>query len=185
MLSRFGFFIIATLAITHATVATAYQVKSTATSSYISVREVSANAFEVMFCKQGASQCIPLGNKKSYSMEELNSLKKSEYIKTGLTGAAAAAVVLTGAWMGAISGGILGLKYFAGMAAINSAVGAGAVGGAAITATGISLMDRVNPRTHYKTAKLVAKMNTTEVDYVSDVGRQANWIHASLCTLRD
>lgn len=180
MINTKNFLLCITLVLIQTTTSFAYEVKSKTSNSYIFVRESEKNAFEVLFCQQGASECITLGGKKTYTMQELNSLKTTEYKKAGLTGAGAAATILTGAWLGAVGGGILGLKYLASSAAINTAIGGGAVVGVVITSTGISLMDKLNPLKHYKTAKMVSKMDSDSVDYVNDIDSQAVWLHSRL-----
>lgn len=99
----------------------------------------------------------------------LTSLKKAELTKTGLTGVSAVAFIVTTAWLGAVGGAIIGLKYFASCAAINIATAGGAIGGASISSTGISLMDKMNPLKHYKTAKMISKMDSAEIAYVNDI----------------
>ncbi len=55
--------------------ASAYIVQEQKTTSNITIREVSKDAFEVLYCKQAAEACIPLGSKPSYSLRELQSVK--------------------------------------------------------------------------------------------------------------
>lgn len=183
MFSKSLLLVLAATLTTQGAFAAPYEIKSKTSSSYILVREAQPNTFEILYCQQGAAKCVALGNKKTYTAEELQSLKTSEYTKAGLTGAGAVATVLAGAWLGAIGGGILGLKYLAGATAINAAAGLGAMSGFAITSTGVSLIDRMNPYKHYKAAKMVSKMGTAETDYVNNVDSQAKWLSSRLNTI--
>ena len=158
----------------------AYEMKSTTSSSYITVFEHSPDAFTIQYCKSGADHCVHLGSKTTYTLKELTNLKKSEQIKGGALAATAVATVLLSAWVGAIGGGIVGLKYLATTSAINTATSVGAASGAIISTSGISVMDKLNPVKRFQTAKTIAKMNSDEVDYHNDVDAQAMWLNVQL-----
>lgn len=162
----------------------ASEIREKASSSYIFVKEVRPDVFQILYCQQGASACMSLGSKTTYTMQELNSLSDTEYVKAGIFGAGAAAAVIAGAWLGMLGGGVIGFKYLSGAAAITSSVVTGGSAGMALTAKGITLVDQINPLKHYQTAKLVSKMGTSEVDYVNDIDSQALWLHSRLKTIR-
>lgn len=52
-----------TLIFTYTSVGYSYEVKSKTSTSYILVREAHANFFEILYCQQGAVECVHLGKK--------------------------------------------------------------------------------------------------------------------------
>lgn len=172
--------------INFSTRAQAYQVKSIENNDYILVQNSpETNLYEIMYCKQIFEECIHLGNKKAYSLDELSKLKKSEYINTAVTGVSAAAIIVVAAFIGGVAGGIWGMTSAVEAATINTAAGVGSITGVSISATGISFMDSINPIKHYQNAKMLSKITASKVkiDYTVDVFAQAMWLDSILTTL--
>lgn len=162
----------------------AYEIKSLKSSSYITIHETTENNYAIQYCKNDENHCLYLGPKSSYTFEELTHLKKTEQIKGSALAVSSIAVISFSAWIGSIGGGLIGLKYFYTAASINAAIGTGATTGAVISASGISLMDRVNPLKRFQTAKTISKINSTEIDYKANVDGYAMWLNSQLYKIK-
>lgn len=161
-----------------------YEIKSKANSSYITIHETTEGNYSLQYCKLDADHCIYLGPKSAYSFEELTHLKKSEQIKGTALAVTSIAIISFGAWIGSIGGGLLGMKYYYTASGINAVIGIGKTTGAIISATGVSLMDRVNPLKRFQTAKTISKINSDEVDYKANVDSYAMWLNSQLFKIK-
>lgn len=162
----------------------AYEVKSLKSSSYITIHETTEGNYSIQYCKPDADHCIYLGPKSSYTFEELTHLKRSEQLKGSALAVTSIAIISFSAWIGSIGGGLVGLKYFYTAASINAAIGSGATTGAIISASGISLMDRVNPFKRFQTAKTISKIDSKEIDYKANVDSYAMWLNSQLYKIK-
>ncbi len=162
----------------------AYEIKSKKNISYITIHETTEGNYSIQYCKIDADHCIYLGPKSAYSFEELTHLKKSEQIKGAALAVTSIAIISFSAWIGSIGGGILGLKYYYTASGINTVVGIGKATGAVISASGISLMDKVNPLKRFQTAKTISKIDSEEIDYKANVDSYAMWLNSQLYKIK-
>lgn len=155
----------------------AFVLNSSNAGSYIYVREESKDVFEILYCKEGAEECVNLGARKNYTRSELESLKLMEIGKTVATGALAVSAGFVTAWLGFTIGGAVAIA--AGGVAIQGAI-VGTAGGVAITGTTISNLDKLNPAQHFSAVKMISKFDTDKISVVNDVEKQAIWLRSRL-----
>lgn len=162
----------------------AYEIKSKKNDSYITIYETANGYYSIQYCKQDAQNCVYLGPKPTYSYEELTHLKKSEQLKGSALTVTSIAIISFSAWIGSISGGLIGLKYYYTASGINAAIGVGKATGAIISASGVSLADKVNPLKRFQTAKTISKINSNEIDYKANVDSYAMWLNSQLYKIK-